>query len=138
MIFEINYFTLLATSPEIKQGEIAMDNIKTLNKRYEAVAWGLIFLLIGGFSLVPGDQTGLVLLGVGIIFLGLNLVRNLNGIPVNWFSITLGLLALALGIVVMLLPLLNIPPFELPFFSIMLVVFGLYLLIPAPKQMENK
>jgi len=115
-----------------------MNNLKTLNKRYEAVAWGLIFLLLGGFSLVPGDQTGLVLLGVGVIFLGLNLVRNINGIPVNWFSIVLGLLALALGVVVILRPMLNIPPFELPFFSIMLVLFGLYLLIPAPKQMENK
>jgi len=115
-----------------------MNNLKTLNKHYEAVAWGLIFLLLGGLGLVPGDQDGLALLGIGVIFLGLNLVRNINGIPVNWFSITLGILALALGVVVILSPLLNIPPFELPFFPIMLVLIGLYLLIPAPKQIENK
>jgi hypothetical protein len=114
-----------------------MNDIKTLNKRYEAVAWGAMFLLLGILSLIPGDQNDVFVLGIGIILLGLNLARYLSKIPTNGFTITLGVLAFVLGGVAVLRPVLNFPRFELPLLPLLLVVIGLYLLIPGPKRVEN-
>ena len=114
-----------------------MNDIKTFNKRYEAVAWGAMFLLLGILSLIPGDQNGVFVLGTGIILLGLNLARYLGKIPTNGFTIILGALAFVVGTVALLRPVLNIPPIELLSFPVLLIVIGLYLLIPGRKRAEN-
>ncbi len=105
-----------------------MNDIKALNQRYEAVAWAALFLWIGAVWLVPGEHFGVGWLGIGIIFLGLNWARHLHKIPTNWFSITLGVIALILGAVKLLASLLKLHV-ELPFFPILLVVIGAILLI---------
>ena len=114
-----------------------MKDLKTLDKRYEAIAWGAGFVWIGILSLIPGEQDSIGVLGIGLILLGLNLVRYLSEIPTNGFSTILGILASVLGLVVLLRPVLNIPRFELDFFPLLLIVIGLYFLIPAPKRAEN-
>lgn len=113
-----------------------MNNFNSLNKRYEAITWGIGFLWIGILGLIPGDQNGIGVLSIGLLLLGLNLMRSLSQIPVNWFTTVVGILASALG-VLLLLPIQNFPPFELELFPLMLIVIGLYLLIPGPKRVEN-
>jgi len=114
-----------------------MNDIKTLNKRYEAVAWGAMFILLGGLSLIPGEQNDVFVLGIGVILLGLNLARYLSKIPMNGVTIALGIMAFVLGMVALLRPVLNLPRFELPLFPVLLIVIGLYLLIPGPKRTQN-
>jgi membrane-bound ClpP family serine protease len=60
-----------------------------LNKRLEAVAWGLFLIMIGGLWLLPeAVPEGTWLFGVGIIMLGLNGVRKLYGIKMSGFTIS--------------------------------------------------
>jgi len=113
-----------------------MNDIKTLNQRYETVAWGVLFLWIGAVWLVPGEHFGIGWLGIGIIFLGLNWARHLRRIPTNWLSITLGMIALILGAVKLLASLLKLHV-ELPFFPVSLVVIGAILLIRTVVKREQ-
>jgi len=118
--------------------EKTMNDKKSLNKRYIALAWGSLFLWLGILMILPGNQSPIFMLGAGVILLGLNLARAISGIPISVFSITLGSQAFVLGLVAMFRTILNIPPFDLPFFSIVLIVIGLYVLIPGPKNQEQK
>ncbi len=119
-----------------------MDNWKALDRRYQAIAWGAGFVWTGTLSLInlnlmPGEQNGIGVLGIGLILLGLNLARFLSQIPTNGFTTVLGILASVLGLAALLRPVLNIPRFDLDFFPLLLIVIGLYFLIPGPKRAEN-
>lgn len=112
---------------------------KNVDSRFQTVAWGIIIILFGVLSLVPGNQTSFFVLGIGIILLGLNILRSINSIPINGFSTALGIVSLILGGIALLRPILGWKtPLELPFFPILLIVFGLYLLITSPRQKENR
>jgi hypothetical protein len=90
-----------------------------LNKRLEAVAWGLFLIMIGGLWLLPeAVPEGTWLFGVGIIMLGLNGVRKLYGIKMSGFTIFLGLVALIIGIGAIL-------GVDLPIFPILIILWGL-------------
>lgn len=115
-----------------------MNDIKSLNKRYLTIALGVLFLWLGILMIVPGNQSPIFVLGAGIILLGLNLARAVHGIPMSAFSITLGGLAFGLGLVAMFRTVLNIPPFDLPFLPTVLIIIGLYVLIPGPKNREQE
>jgi len=100
---------------------------RTLNKKYETIAWGAFFIVWGLTSLVKflPDGTGTLL--IGLILLGLNAARFYNQLPTSGFTITLGVIALILGVFDILrvtLPL----PFEVPVFAILLIVIGVVLL----------
>lgn len=102
----------------------------TLNRRLEDIGWGLLLILTGGILLVPDDRVpqGFWLIGAGIILLGLNLVRYLNGIAVNWFSTIMGLFALAAGAG-------EYSGVDLPLFPIFLIIIGASLLLkPFSKE----
>lgn len=71
-----------------------------LNKRLETIFWGLFLIMLGGWSLIP-DETipkGAWSIGVGLLFLGLNAVRYLNGIRMSGFTTVLGILSVVGGI----------------------------------------
>jgi hypothetical protein len=71
-----------------------------LNKRLESVFWGLFLIMLGGWALIP-DETipkGSWSVGVGLLLLGLNLVRYLNHIRMSGFTTFLGILSLLGGI----------------------------------------
>ena len=71
-----------------------------LNKRLETVFWGLFLIMLGGWALIP-DETipkGVWSIGVGLLLLGLNLVRYLNKIRMSGFTTILGILSLLGGI----------------------------------------
>jgi membrane-bound ClpP family serine protease len=114
-----------------------MNNLKSLNKHYETIAWGLGFIWIGILGIIPGNQTGIALLSIGLILLILNLTRYLKKMPVNGFSSVLGILCSALGAVVLVRQMLGYPGLELDLFAILLIVTGLYILIPSPKHMKE-
>ena len=115
-----------------------MSNIKTLDARYETIAWGAILILVGGLEAIPGNQGGVGVLGIGIILLGLNLARYVSRIAVSPFSITLGVIALGLGAVALLRPVLGWEfHLDLPAFATVLIVIGLYLLLPGRKRLES-
>jgi hypothetical protein len=71
-----------------------------LNKRLETIAWGCFLIMIGGLGLVPEEQVpeGVWLIGVGIIWLGLNYVRYLNHVKMSNATIILGILAIVGGV----------------------------------------
>ena len=104
-----------------------MDNARRLNTNFEMAAWGALFIWWGVtelFKFLP-DGTGVI--GIGLILLGLNAARWLNGIPTNGFSITLGILALVWGGLELAGVVLQLP-FELPVFAILLITLGVILL----------
>jgi hypothetical protein len=114
-----------------------MNDLNSLNKRFSAFAWGAFFIWMGVLMVIPGNQSPVFVLGAGILILGLNLARFLRGIPPSPFSITLGCLAVGLGLVAMFRTVLHIPAFELPFIPTALIVLGLYVLIPGPKHLPH-
>jgi hypothetical protein len=95
-----------------------------LNKRMEAVAWGLFLIMLGGSLLVSRDVVpkGVWTIGVGLIMLGLNLARYLTGIKMSGFTVFLGIVAVVGGI----LGLVGLTKIE---GAILLIVLGAYLLL---------
>jgi hypothetical protein len=90
-----------------------------LNKRLEAIAWGLFLIMIGGIWLLPeAVPEGAWLLGVGVIMLGLNGVRKLYGIKMSGFTIFLGIVASCIGIGALF-------GVDLPIFPILIILWGL-------------
>src|SRR5512143_36890 len=104
-----------------------MDNMQTLNRRLEAIAWGAFFVWWGVTELFPSLPEGTGAIGIGIILLGLNAARSTNGIRASGFTTTLGILALALGALELSRLVLRLP-FELPVFAILLIVLGVIFL----------
>ena len=91
-----------------------------LNKRLEAIAWGLFLIMIGGLWMLPDETVpeGAWLLGVGMIMLGLNGIRYLNGIKMSGFTIFLGIIALVIGAGALF-------GADLPIFPILIILWGL-------------
>ena len=104
-----------------------MDNLQTLNRRLEAIAWGAFFVWWGVTELFPSLPEGLGAIGIGVILLGLNAARSVNGIPASGFTTTLGILALVLGALELSRLVLRLP-FELPVFAVLLIVLGVIFL----------
>ncbi len=98
---------LLATAnqPEKKeeaQGEVIADAEKAaLNRRLETIGWGCFLIMLGGFMFVPEEivKGGFWSIGIGLIFLGLNVARYFNGIRMSGFTTFLGILSLIGGII---------------------------------------
>ncbi len=100
-----------------------MDDARILNRRYETIAWGTFFILLGLTNLIRVLPDGTGTLGIGIILLGLNFARYVSHIPTSTFTITLGVIALVLGIVDVARAIFRLP-FDLPFFPILLITLG--------------
>ncbi len=115
-----------------------MNNSRTPNRDYETIAWGLLLIWWGlRWWPLASLPEGAGLLGTGIILLGLNTVRSLNGIPARNVTTILGFLALAFGGLLLAREILNMP-FEIPVFEILLIAFGGLLLVRAFKKQETK
>jgi len=107
-----------------------MDNKKSLNSILETVAWGLLLILWGITILFDSVPAGIGLVGTGLIFLGLNGVRSLNGIPTKGDTTILAILALVWGGLELADQVLDLP-FELSdwaIFAILMIVLGAILL----------
>ena len=110
------------TTPEEIKPVISPDETekKELNKRLDNAAWGLFLVMLGCLWLIPDEQVpeDTWLLGAGVILLGLNAVRYLNGIRMSGFTIFLGVLGILLGIGGLL-------GVDLPVFPILVILIGL-------------
>ncbi len=104
-----------------------MDTIQIRNSTFERLAWGAFFIWWGITELIPSFPKGTWAIGFGVILVGLNAARSLNGVPISGFTLTVGILALVWGGLEMAGVLLNLP-FELPVFSILLIVLGVIVL----------
>lgn len=107
-----------------------MEHFQTLNQRYETIAWGAIFVLIGLLGLLPGTPPGAGTFGIGVILLGLNGARWIRQIPVNRFTLTLGLVAVVLGGAVWLGSLRGYV-LDGPLFPALLIALGIYWMLPG-------
>ncbi len=105
-----------------------MQDARSLNKRYETVAWGTFFILLGVTSLFQGLPAGAGEVGIGIILLGLNLARVLSKIPTSGLTILLGALAFVLGGADLLRDVLRLQ-IALPIFPLLLIAIGLVWLV---------
>jgi len=114
-----------------------MNNTQTLNRNFEAMAWGAIFIWWGITELVVSLPHGVGAIGIGLILLGLNAARSLNGIPTSGFSTTIGVLAMVLGVLEFASSILRLP-FELPIFSILLIVLGVVVLARGLAVSKNQ
>ncbi len=104
-----------------------MNKERTLNQNLEAIAWGGLLIWWGITELATFLPAGTGAVGIGLILLGINAVRYMNGIPTRSFSTILGLLALVWGVVELAKSVLRLP-FELPAFAIVLIVWGVIVL----------
>ena len=104
-----------------------MNNAQLSNRRLEVIAWGAFFVWWGVTELFPSLPKGTGAIGIGIILLGLNAARSVNGIPTSGFTTMLGILALVLGALDFSRGILRLP-FELPVFGILLIVLGVIFL----------
>ena len=114
------------TTPEtpVQETTPIVNEKQSLNKRFEAVGWGLFLIMIGGISFIPDNMVpeGLWSIGVGLILLGLNAARYYNGIRMSGFTTFLGIIALFTGLVELI-------GLDLPTFPILLILLGAYLII---------
>jgi hypothetical protein len=71
-----------------------------LNKRLETIGWGFFLLMLGGFMFVPYTivAKGAWSIGVGVIMIGLNVIRYFYGIRLSGFTTFLGVISLIVGI----------------------------------------
>jgi hypothetical protein len=113
-----------------------MKNTQTLNRNFEAISWGALFLWWGTLEMFKGLPAGTGAIGIGLILLGLNGARYFSKMATSSFSITLGFLALIWGALEFGGAVLNLP-FELPFFAILLVALGMFLLIREIARVKN-
>jgi hypothetical protein len=95
-----------------------------LNRRLESFGWGALLIVIGTIWLLPESQVphGSWLIAAGIILLGLNAVRCINGISMSSFSLIAGFIALTMGLGAFF-------GVKLPLFAIVLIVVGAGILL---------
>lgn len=91
----------------------------SLNKRLEDIGWALFLILVGIIWLVPVGRLpeDAWLIVAGVIMLGINGIRYLNGIKMSGFTLILGALALIAGLG-------GVFAVKLPFFAILFIVIG--------------
>jgi hypothetical protein len=114
-----------------------MDNVQKMNRKLEALAWGAIFVWWGITELAQSLPDGVGMVGIGLILLGLNASRLLNGIRISSFTTTLGILALILGGFELARPVFHLS-FELPLFAIFLIVLGIIFLARELTEGRNQ
>lgn len=95
-----------------------------LSKRLEDFGWAVLLIAIGTIWLVPDKliPQGSWLIAVGVILLGLNAIRYLNGIRMRGFSLAVGIVALIIGLGAFF-------GLKLPLFPIALIVIGVGMLL---------
>lgn len=96
-----------------------MENTKTLNHNFATIGNGALLIWWGIVIMVDPLTIGMGAIGTGLIMLGVNVARSLNGIPTKGSTTVIGIIALVWGA----LDTVFTPSFELSF-AIMLIVIG--------------
>ena len=105
--------------------EVKSKERKELEK-FEKIGWGLFLVMLGAIWLFPDSVVpeGTFMFGVGIILLGINLVKYSKGYRVNGFTIFLGLVAIIAGLSSLLGRSVDIFPLVLILWGIS-IIFGI-------------
>ena len=93
----------------------------SLNRQIEGIGWALLFIMFGGLIWWESAPEGTWLVGTGLILLGVNAARYLNEIPMNVLTMSLGALAIVLGIGKFL-------GMAFPVLPLLLILIGVYIL----------
>jgi hypothetical protein len=110
---------------EYNQGSVDENTRKlALNRRLEGFGWAALLITIGSLWLMPDNHVpqGSWLIAAGIIMLGLNALRHINGIRMSGFSLVVGTVALIVGLSAFF-------GIKLPLFAIVLIVIGIGILL---------
>jgi hypothetical protein len=110
------------------------EDTKAVRHRLESLGWALFLLMIGGMWLVPGNSIpqGTWLIGAGLIMLGVNLAKRRRSIPMNGFTIVIGILAIGFGVA-------EFADVELPFWPIVAILVALSIIAgPLIERMKNR
>ena len=99
-------------------------------KRITTIGWGLFFIWLGVVLMIKAGS-GLILLGVGVISLGMQVARKYSGFDSDGFWIVVGILFVIVGIWEMF-------DVNLPLMSILLVVIGAAFLVSASRSRGEK
>lgn len=99
-------------------------------KRITTIGWGLFFIWLG-IVLMINAGSGLILLGVGIISLGMQVARKYAGLESDGFWIIVGILFVIVGVWEMF-------DIDLPLMSVFLIVIGAVFLVSALKSRDEK
>ncbi len=113
-----------------------MNTTQNLNRKFEVIAWGALFIWWGISMIVPSLPNGSTAFGTGLILIGVNIARKVSGIPIISFSTTIGILALIWGGLELVGVLVGLP-FELPIFAILLIALGVMVLAPELRAKQN-
>jgi hypothetical protein len=113
---------------EINLLEVDMSDEKRLNRILESVAWGALLIWWGLSFLQHFLPNGMDAAGTGVILLTVNVVRRMRGIPVNGFSVMLGILTLVWGGLDMLKSIFNVAN-DMPILAILFIVAGIVVAI---------
>lgn len=103
------------------------------NERLEQIAWALFLILLGVLSLAPDRfiPDGSWGIGVGLIMLGLNAARYYFGIALSSFTLIVGSLFFLSGIG-------DLFGFDFPFFPIILIGAGLYMIVREVRKPDEE
>ncbi len=108
------------------------EELKKLDSRLESIAWAAFLIMAGTYLLfrwfLPDGMWGL---GIGVVLLGLNVARYLNGLSMSTFTVVLGFLAFGSGLGSLL-------GVNLPMLPILLVIIGLYLVLRPRLEKDRK
>ncbi len=113
-----------------------MTTTNSINRNYEVIAWGALFIWWGISIMVPSLPNGSTALGTGLILIAVNIARKVSGLPASGFSTTIGILAVIWGGLELVGVLVSLP-FELPIFAILLIALGLIVLVPGLKTTQS-
>lgn len=95
-------------------------------KRITTIGWGLFFIWLGLVLLIKAGS-GLILLGVGLISLGMQVARKYSGFDTDGFWVVVGILFVIVGIWEMF-------DIKMPLMSVFLIVVGGAFLVSALKR----
>ncbi len=70
---------------------------QSMNRNLATVGWGALFIWWGISIVIDPITIGTSAIGTGLILLGVNAVRMLNGIPTNGSTTAVGVIALVWG-----------------------------------------
>ncbi len=70
---------------------------QAMNRNLATVGWGALFIWWGISIMIDPITIGMSAIGTGLILLGVNAVRMLNGIPTNGSTTAMGVIALVWG-----------------------------------------
>ena len=115
-----------------KGGEIQTNETSGLTHKLQAVGWGLFFVWVG-IAILTKIGVGIGMLGVGIIALGMQGVRNHFNLKLEGFWVVIGLLFVIGGIW-------HLFDAKAPLVAIVLIIVGILVIVSGfrSKRLKTK